>query len=178
MRTWTREETKTLIANYNRVSNTELQRLIPNKSPQGIYKKAYKMGIRKAPEIEAKNRSEARAGEKSSNWNGGRTKNKKGYVLCKCPGHHRADSKGYVMEHILVWERETGIPVPLNCCIHHLNGIKDDNRIENLCLMKFSAHTVFHHLGTHESAETKKKISERRIAFNAKRRLSDGKNLR
>ena len=174
LKTWTHEETETLLKNYNRVTNTELKRLIPNKSPQGIYKKAYKMGIRKSSEIKFKNRSEAHSGEKSPNWNGGKSKNRKGYILVHCPENHRADSKGYVMEHILVWERETGILVPPNCCIHHLNGIKDDNRIENLCLMKFSSHTVFHHLGKHESEETKKKISEKRKIFYAKHRLPNG----
>ena len=177
MRTWTQEETKALIKNYNCVSNSELQKLIPNKSPQGIYKKAYKMGMRKSPEIEFKNRSESKSGSNASNWNGGRVKNQKGYILIYCPKHHRANLRGYVMEHIFVWEHETGILVPPNCCIHHLNGIKDDNRIENLCLMKFSAHTVFHHLGKHESEETKKKISEKRKIFYAKHRLPNGQNL-
>lgn len=174
MKTWTRDETEVLIENYNRVSNSELQKLIPNKSALGIYKKAYKLGLRKSKEIEFLNRSDSRKGEKGSNWNGGRMTSKKGYVLLLCPGHHRANSKGYVMEHIVVWENATGIPVPKNCCIHHLNGKKNDNRIENLCLMKFSAHTVFHHLGTHESEETKKKISEKRKIYNAKCCLPNG----
>lgn len=178
MKTWTRDETETLTKNYNRVSNSELQKLIPNKTPLGIYKKAYKLGLKKSKEIELLNRSESKKGAKGSNWNGGKTTNKKGYVLVLRPGHHRADARGYVMEHIVVWEDATGIPVPRDCCIHHLNGIKDDNRIENLCLMKFSAHTIFHHTGTHESDETKKKISEKRMKYNAKRSLPDGQDLR
>ena len=51
------------------------------------------------------------------------------------------------MEHILIFEKETGVKVPNNCCIHHLNGIKTDNRIENLCMMLHSAHTTFHNTG-------------------------------
>lgn len=178
MKTWTSDETETLIKNYNRVSNSELQKLIPNKTPLGIYKKAYKLGIRKSEEIEFLNRSESQKGDKSYNWNGGKTTNKKGYVLILCPGHHRSDSKGYVMKHIAVWENATGILVPRDCCIHHLNGKKNDNRIENLCLMKFSAHTVYHHLGTHMSKETKNKQREARNKFNVKRSLSNGQNLR
>lgn len=76
------------------------------------------------------------------------------------PEHKRADKSGYVMEHILIFEKESGIEIPNGCCIHHLNGIKDDNRIENLCLMTHSAHTVFHHKGIPCSPETIEKIKE------------------
>ena len=162
MKTWTEEETAVLIQNYNKVSNTELRKLIPDKSKQGIYKKAYKIGIRKAPEIEFINRSEARRGEKSSTWNGGKRKTKQGYIQLLKPAHPRADKAGYVMEHIAVWEDSTGFQVPPGCCIHHLNGDKADNRIENLCLMSMSAHTVYHHKGSKRTAETRKKISDRR----------------
>ena len=64
------------------------------------------------------------------------------------------------MEHILIFEKETGVKVANNCCIHHLNGIKTDNRIENLCMMLHSAHTTFHNTGRKVSMETRKKISE------------------
>lgn len=115
----------------------------------------------KAKEIVFLNRSLSRKGEKGSKWNGGVSTTRKGYRLIKMPDHERADSKGYVLEHILVFERETGIKVPKNCCIHHLNGNKSDNRIENLCLMLTSAHTVYHNLGRKLSEETKKKISDK-----------------
>lgn len=162
MKKWTEVEVSTLLENYNRVSNDTLLQLIPGKSKLAIYKKAYKLGLRKSPEIEFLNRSEARKGDKCPNWRGGVQTTKKGYRLILCPDHHRADSKGYVMEHILVWERETGTKLPKNCCIHHLNGIKNDNRIENLCVMLHSAHTVFHHTGAKRSKETKENISKSR----------------
>lgn len=157
---WTADEVSVLLTNYNSVGNIALHQLIPNKTPLAIYKKAYKLGLRKSQEIEFLNRSEARKGEKGANWKGGISTTKKGYRLVLCPDHHRADTRGYVMEHILVWERETGVPVPLNCCIHHLNGDKTDNRIQNLCLMQHKAHTVFHHTGAKRSKETKEKISK------------------
>ena len=160
MKAWTQEETDTLLKYYNEVSNESLCLLLPLKSPCAIYKKAYKMGLRKASEIEFINRSIARRGNKSNLWKGGIIINAHGYRLVKMPEHHRANQRGYVLEHILVFEKECGIRVPDNCCVHHLNGIKDDNRIENLCLMNHSAHTVFHHKGARRSAETKKKISE------------------
>lgn len=166
MKSWTDEEVALLIKNYNAVSNDTLLKILPNKSKQGIYKKAYKMGLRKSGDIELLNRSEARKRERSSNWNGGIRKTSKGYRQVLMPSHKRADKNGYVMEHIVVWERETGFPIPENCCIHHLNGNKSDNRIENLCLMKFNAHTVFHHLGKPLSDETKEKIRRKKLERN------------
>lgn len=147
MKSWTDEEIAILKQNYNKTSNEALSVLLPNKTASAIYKKAYKMGLRKTKEISFLNRSIARKGEKGSNWKGGISRNAKGYKRVKMPEHHRADRKGYVLEHILVFEKETGIQVPDGCCIHHLNGIKDDNRIENLCLMTHSAHTTFHNTG-------------------------------
>jgi hypothetical protein len=70
-------------------------------------------------------------GEKNGNWKGGRTYSKAGYVMVKSPGHPRA-SQGYVFEHILVMEALLGRFLLLGETVHHLNGVKDDNRRENL----------------------------------------------
>lgn len=167
MKTWTQEEIDTLKANYNTATNERLAELIPNKTPLAIYKKAWKLGLRKTPEIEFLNRSNARKGEKASNWKGGTKITPSGYRQILCPEHHRSDSGGYVLEHIFVWEQATGVPVPTDCCIHHLNGNKLDNRIQNLCMMQKTAHTIFHHTGTKRSAETRIKISQSRRNKNA-----------
>lgn len=154
MSKWTNEELSILKENYLSSTNSKLAELLPNKSPLAIYKRAYKLGFRKTPEIEFVNRSEAYRGEKSGNWRGGRRMTRKGYRQLLIPDHPRADSCGYVMEHIVVWENETNIPVPLDCCIHHLNGNKADNRIQNLCLMKTNAHTAYHN--SNRAVRTKK----------------------
>lgn len=141
---WTSEETTILKNNYSKLSNERLADLLPNKTPLAIYKKAYSLGMRKTKENEFLNRSLARKGEKSSNWKGGIKTSRKGYRLVLKPEHSRADPNGYVFEHILVFEKAVGITIPKGCCIHHLNGNKADNRIENLCLMAKSAHTILH----------------------------------
>lgn len=69
---------------------------------------------------------------KKSRKRGGRVLTNKGYVIVKAPGHPRAQRKGYVFEHILVAEAKYGIVITRDYSIHHLNGVRDDNRPQNL----------------------------------------------
>ena len=59
---------------------------------------------------------------------------KNGYVMLFQKGHPRAQgSRGnYVFEHILVMESHLGRYLLPNENIHHINGVKDDNRLSNL----------------------------------------------
>ena len=47
--------------------------------------------------------------------------------------------KGRILEHLWVWEGANGNILP-NHVIHHLNGIKADNRLENLVAVPRSQH--------------------------------------
>lgn len=78
-------------------------------------------------------------GENSPGWKGGRIRDG-GYIRVPSPGHCRANSKGYVREHILIWEQVHNKLLPEGWVIHHLNGIKDDNRPENLVAMRRGEH--------------------------------------
>jgi len=77
--------------------------------------------------------------ENSPAWKGGR-RYSNGYIEVLCHSHHRAHKSGYVFEHIKVWEEHFGKHLPDAWIIHHLNGLKDDNRIENLLAMPRSVH--------------------------------------
>ena len=70
-------------------------------------------------------------GEANGNWKGGRTRHKAGYVMVRVPDHPRA-SLGYVFEHILVAEELIGRYLVEGESVHHINGVRDDNRPENL----------------------------------------------
>lgn len=62
-----------------------------------------------------------------------------GYVFTIAPKDHpRINSKGRVLEHILVMEQVLGRYLLPNENVHHINGIRDDNRTENLELWSTS----------------------------------------
>jgi len=74
-------------------------------------------------------------GEKAAHWKGGRSVTDSGYVRISKAGHPAATSNGsYVPEHRLVMEEALGRYLEDHETVHHLNGVRDDNRIENLQL--------------------------------------------
>jgi len=77
-------------------------------------------------------------GRKPWNYNGGRMRNQ-GYILVKCAEHPEADRHGYVREHRLVMEKHIGRLLTGKEVVHHKNGKRNDNRIENLELFADNA---------------------------------------
>jgi len=80
-------------------------------------------------------------GRSHPNWKGGRSKSGSGYIIIHKPEHHRARKNDYVFEHIVVWEEAHHQPLPDGWVVHHLNGVKDDNRPKNLLGMPKSGHS-------------------------------------
>lgn len=82
-------------------------------------------------------------GENSPSWKGGKTK-QRGYVMVrKHPGVQIPGRYPYQLEHRLIWEQAHG-PIPKGWHVHHLNGIKDDNRLENLIAVSPKSHHSQH----------------------------------
>jgi len=109
-------------------------------SRTGVYRYLRKKG-------QLRDRSQARKlidwhKEKSPCWKGGRRLNKQGYLVVYRPEYPRAGKRGEVLEHILVWEVAHRKPLPENWAIHHLNGIKNDNRLINLVALPNTKHSL------------------------------------
>lgn len=79
-------------------------------------------------------------GERHPHWKGGRTMDGNGYSLCKFDpmdtivAPMASISSSYILEHRMVMARSLGRPLKRSESVHHINGKKTDNRIENLQL--------------------------------------------
>jgi len=93
------------------------------------------------------------SGPNHYNWKGGWSK-RAGYIFIYQP-HHPHAFKGYVLEHRLVMEKVLNRFLYPSEIIHHINGIKNDNRPNNLQLFpNKSSHAKYHHNGFRYSASS------------------------
>ena len=77
-------------------------------------------------------------------------------------------------EHRYVMEQYLGRKLSRDEVVHHKDGNKENNDIENLELMSLSEHSRQHMLGNTPSEETKQKLSEASTGRqSANRKLSD-----
>ena len=102
-------------------------RLIGNKHPRSEETKR-KMSISQL------HRPPRPKGMDSPNFKGGRRlrKGTTGYIILTGQWTHPRAHKGVISEHILVMEKKLGRYLRDSETVHHKNGIRDDNRPENL----------------------------------------------
>lgn len=115
------------------------------------------LGLARSLSDAGKLRSKPPRGEKSPQWKGGRFINITGYafryVATDNPFYPMANSKGYIPEHRFIMAQYLGRLLTKGEIVHHLNGIRADNRLANLGIVMSSNHS--HH--------TLKKLLQKRI---------------
>lgn len=93
----------------------------------------------------------------------------------------RDDKTGYYLNstirkrlHRYVWEKEVGT-IPKGCHIHHVNGNKADNRIENLAIMTASGHERMHGQEIERKAKVRENVKKAVLAAPAWHHSEAGK---
>ena len=92
--------------------------------------------------IDVDERITALQSERNPDWKGGQTKDKSGYIEISSKSSKIFRKR----EHQIVMENYLGRELRRNECVHHIDGNKQNNNINNLALMDISAHARLHSL--------------------------------
>jgi len=84
-------------------------------------------------------------GDKHNMWKDGVCMGSDGYILINSPHHPYKDARNYVRQHRLVAEQHLKRFLSPKEVIHHINEIKNDNRLSNLYLFPTDKeHRAYH----------------------------------
>lgn len=122
-----------LIGNNNGKGNKGIPKSEEHKKKMSLVNKGKKLSEETKKKI-----SNSTSLEKNPNWNGGKTiRHGRIYLLT---------DNGYIQESRLVMEQFLGRKlVPKIEVVHHINGLIDDNRIENLMLFNSNSEHIKYH---------------------------------
>lgn len=80
----------------------------------------------------------------SNRRKGSKRLNHKGYVLVYLPTHPMASKSGYILLHRLVMSNHLKRILKRNEVVHHIDGDKLNNKVENLELINYHDHNRHH----------------------------------
>lgn len=92
-------------------------------------------------------------------------KTKRGYVIIRT-------ANGWEYEHRFVWSKHHG-SIPDGAIVHHRNGIKSDNRIENLEVVRSSSEHMRRYHGHVSRSRVCSPETRAKMSASAKRRAED-----
>lgn len=147
------------------LSEEQKQKMVTTRRRNRNYDSSWNKGVKWKQEIKSKI-SKAMKG-KIRNITGRRMSN--GYWKIRLPG---APIK-WVAEHRILIENKIGRKLLENEHVHHLNGIKNDNRIENLQILTPSAHQKLH--ASKQIHKPHKKATKLKISKALKENWKNGK---
>lgn len=140
---WSQEHIKYVVDHYPFERAEDVGNAI-GRSVGAVMHMAHSHGVHKDKEALSKIMSVSNSGANSGNFKGYVARSQQGYILRYVPDHPNANFRGYIGEHRLVAEKNLGFVLPKSFVVHHINGVKDDNRIENLAVMTIGAHSALH----------------------------------
>jgi len=83
-----------------------------------------------------------------TNLHEGKKMTSNGYIIVYYPNHPMSDKNGWILEHRLVMANYLNRILKSKEIVHHINGKRDDNKIDNLMLFpNASTHKKFRHYG-------------------------------
>jgi len=127
-------------------------------------------------------------GKHNGQWKTGRTKNTEGYTLIKIQPddffYSMASINGYVAEHRLIMAKHLRRCLLKWEVVHHINGIRTDNRLENLELLPHRKYHIVDTLSKSAIATLEKRVAyleviliKNGIAFKRSRKYTTNTNI-